>query len=105
RVLGDSETWAALGTSLVYAVIITFFAVALAVFFATVSTRFDVPLRRWITPAMMVIVAMPTVLYALAWAMLGAGESGLIFKALSSVGLGPVASVLETRSWFGLIVV
>lgn len=105
KVLGDSETWAALGTSLVYAVIITFFAVALAVFFATVSTRFDVPLRRWITPAMMVIVAMPTVLYALAWAMLGAGESGLIFKALSSVGLGPVASVLETRSWFGLIVV
>lgn len=105
RVLSDPRTWSTLATSLVYALVITVFAMAIAVFFAAVSTRFDVPLRRWITPAMMVIVAMPTVLYALAWAMLGAGESGLIHKALSTVGLGSLAPMLETRSWFGLIVV
>ncbi|MEV0689390.1 iron ABC transporter permease [Streptomyces sp. NPDC050388] len=105
RVLTDPGTWSTLATSLVYALVITVFAMAIAVFFAAVSTRFDVPLRRWITPAMMVIVAMPTVLYALAWAMLGAGESGLIHKSLSAVGLGSLAPLLETRSWFGLIVV
>ncbi|MEV6161887.1 iron ABC transporter permease [Streptomyces sp. NPDC052052] len=105
RVFTAPETWSALATSLVYALVITFFAMAIAIFFATVSTRFDVPLRRWITPAMMVIVAMPTVLYALAWAMLGAGESGLIHKSLSAMGLGSLAPLLETRSWFGLIVV
>ncbi|MFI8308158.1 ABC transporter permease [Streptomyces sp. NPDC085927] len=105
RVFTDPGTWSTLATSLVYALVITVFAMAIAVFFAAVSTRFDVPLRRWITPAMMVIVAMPTVLYALAWAMLGAGESGLIHKSLSTVGLGSLAPLLETRSWFGLIVV
>ncbi|MFV2175513.1 ABC transporter permease [Actinomadura sp. LOL_016] len=104
-IFAERDTWAALGNTLVYSVVITFFAMVMAVFFATVGTRYDFPLRRWITPAMAVIVAMPTVLYALAWAMLGASEAGLIAKGLSAVGLGSFASLFETRSWFGLVIV
>jgi len=105
RLFSDPNTYSALASSLIYAVTISIFAMAVAIFFATVSTRFDVPFRRWITPVMVVLVAMPTVLYSLAWAMLGAGQAGMINKALSSIGLHSLAEAFTTRSWFGLILV
>lgn len=105
RLFSDPNTYTALASSLIYSVTISIFAMAVAIFFATVSTRFDVPFRRWITPVMVVLVAMPTVLYSLAWAMLGAGQAGMINKALNSIGLPGLAEAFTTRSWFGLILV
>lgn len=105
RLLSDPNTYTALGSTLLYSLAITVLAMAVAIFFATANTRFDFPFRRWITPAMVVLVAMPTVLYSLAWAMLGAGKAGMINKALDSIGLHSLAETFTTRSWFGLILV
>ncbi|WP_169333682.1 ABC transporter permease [Nocardia higoensis] len=105
RLFSDPKTYSALTSTLIYSVTITIFAMAVAIFFATVSTRLDVPFRRWVTPVMVVLVAMPTVLYSLAWAMLGAGKAGMINKALHSIGLDSWADAFTTRSWFGLILV
>lgn len=105
RLASDPATYQALTATLLYAVVITIFAMAIAIFFATVVTRWAVPLRRIITPVMVIIVAMPTVLYSLSWAMLGAGDAGLINQALVALGLTELASAFTTRSWFGLILV
>src|SRR6185312_9737465 len=72
---------------------------------ATVTTRMDVPFRRLITPVMVILVAMPTVLYSLSWAMLGAGQTGLINRFFDAVGLDFLAATFNTRSWFGLVLV
>lgn len=105
KVFSDPDTYAALAATMVYSVTITVLSMAVAVFFATVTTRMDVALRRWITPVMVILVAMPTVLYSLSWAMLGAGESGLINRFFDSIGLDALAAMFNTRSWFGLIIV
>ena len=105
RVFSDSATYHSLGATMVYAVVITVLSMAIAIFFATVTTRMDVPFRRFVTPVMVVLVAMPTVLYSLSWAMLGAGQSGLINRALDFIGLDALAQAFNTRSWFGLVLV
>lgn len=105
RLLTDPNTLGALGSTLIYATVITILSMAVAVFFAVVTTSMDVPFRRFITPIMVILVAMPTVLYSLAWAMLGAGRSGLINQALDAIGLDALAEIFNTRSWFGLVLV
>jgi iron(III) transport system permease protein len=105
KVFSDPDTYSALGATMLYSVAITVVSMAVAIFFATVTTRMNVMFRRWITPVMVILVAMPTVLYALRWAMLGAGESGLINRFLDSIGLDALAAAFNTRSWFGLIMV
>ena len=87
RVITDPDTYGSLGATMVYSVVITVLSMAVAIFFATVTTRMDVPFRRLITPAMVILVAMPTVLYSLSWAMLGAGQAGMINRFLDAIGL------------------
>lgn len=105
RLFTDPSTVDVLIATVVYSVVITVLSMALAIFFATISTQVKVPLRRWITPVMVILVAMPTVLYSLSWAMLGAGEVGIINRAFAAVGLSGLAESFNTRSWAGLIVV
>ncbi|WP_181311272.1 ABC transporter permease [Nocardioides campestrisoli] len=105
RVFTDSTTYGTLATTLGFAVAVTILATGMAIVLAAISTRLDVPLRWAITPTMVVLVATPTVLYAMAWAVLGAGESGLIGSTLKGVGLDSVASAVETRSMAGMILV
>lgn len=105
RLLTDPNTVEALGSTLIYATVITVLSMVVAIFFAVVTTSLDVPFRRFITPIMVILVAMPTVLYSLAWAMLGAGQSGLINQILAAIGLDALAEAFNTRSWFGLVLV
>ncbi|MCC9195673.1 iron ABC transporter permease [Arthrobacter sp. zg-Y820] len=105
RVLTDPDTFGSLGATMVYSIVITVLSMAVAIFFATVTTRMDVPFRRLITPVMVILVAMPTVLYSLSWAMLGAGPAGMINKFLDAISLDSLAAAFTTRSWFGLVLV
>ena len=105
RLFNDPRTYEALGSTMLYSVVITVLSMAVAIFFATVNTRMDVPFRRFITPVMVILVAMPTVLYSLSWAMLGAGQSGLINRFFAFIGMDGLAEAFNTRSWFGLVLV
>ena len=105
RLINDPNAYEALGATVVYAVVITVLSMAVAIFRATVTTRMDVPFRRLITPVMVILVAMPTVLYSLSWAMLGAGQTGMINRFLDALGLDFLAETFNTRSWFGLVLV
>ncbi len=105
RLINDPNAYAALGSTVVYAVVITVLSMAVAIFMATVTTRMDVPFRRLITPVMVILVAMPTVLYSLSWAMLGAGQTGMINRFLDALGLDFLAETFNMRSWFGLVLV
>lgn len=105
RVISDPNAYEALGATLIYSIIITVFAMAIAIFMATVVTRMDVVFRKWIPPVMIILVAMPTILYSLSWAMLGAGETGLINQVLSFIGADGLAAAFNTRSWAGLVIV
>ncbi|MER7614647.1 ABC transporter permease [Nonomuraea wenchangensis] len=105
RVFQDGATYGTLGVTFVYALVITAVAMAFAVFFATVNTRLDVPLRRLITPMMVILSVLPTMLYSLGWAMLGAGDSGLVDKLFTAVGLPGLAEWFDMRSWTGLVLV
>lgn len=105
NVLTDPQAWATLALTLQFALSVTILASVLAIFFATVVTQVDIPFRRWITPAMVALLAMPTVLYALSWSMLGAGPSSPIGHTVHALGLGAFSDLFDTRSWWGMVLV
>ncbi|MFI4981701.1 MAG: hypothetical protein ACHQIO_15255, partial [Nevskiales bacterium] len=70
-VFADPRTIPTLISTVFYAVVSTSGCMLMGLYFATVATRMVTPLRRLITPAMVVLVATPRLFYALSWGMLG----------------------------------
>ncbi len=105
RVLGRVFIWRVLGVTLAYSLGVAVLGVALALGLLLVSTRSQAPLRRLLTPSMVVLLAVPKSFYALAWAMLGAGSGGLVNKGFALVGASGLAHAFSTQNWFGVVLV
>jgi iron(III) transport system permease protein len=96
-------TATAIGNSLKLALISTLFATLIAASLAFIAERTDLALRRWITPALMLMFATPALLYAMGYNLLGNPHSGLLNKLLEHIGVARLE--LDIESWGGLIMV
>lgn len=95
-------TGEAIRNSLAISFITTLAATTLAAGLAFLSERTDAPLRRWITPALVVMFATPGLFYAVGYALLGNAYTGLLNRAIQIVtGTGWAPIDLET--WPGLL--
>ncbi|WP_067899268.1 ABC transporter permease [Actinomadura chibensis] len=102
EVFGDSKTYDALWNSVLFSVGATAVAMVVGFSFAFLSVRTTTPGRSLITPVMLLMLALPTLLYAISWGLLGNPEVGLLNKPIEAVfGVSP----LNIYSWPGLILV
>jgi len=88
----DGATYRAFGNTLVLSVIRTALSVSLAIFFAWVITRTDVPFKRLVELMLIAPFAAPTLLMTISWAMLASPKAGLlnqIWKDIFHVEQGP----------------
>lgn len=92
----------AIGNSFVLALTATFAATIIAAAFAFISERTDAPLRRWITPMMVLMFATPTLFYAVGYGLLANQYSGLLNKLIQVV-FSTTAAPINIESWEGLI--
>lgn len=96
-------TAGAIGNSLRLALTSTLFATLIAASLAFIAERTDLALRRWITPALMLMFATPALLYAMGYSLIGNPHSGMLNSALEHLGLPRLS--LDIESWGGLIMV
>jgi iron(III) transport system permease protein len=97
-------TWIALSNSLVFALLTTTIATSLGAVFAFFAARTTVPLRRLITPVMLLVFAAPNLLYAVSWSLLADPGSGIMNQAVRWA-TGTTASPFNIFSWTGMVVV
>jgi len=86
--LGRRSTWRVTLNSILLSAASSLGALAIGTFLAWVSVRTKTPLRRWMTPAMAVILVMPSLFYGLGWYLVVNGNAA------------PVNILL--RNWFGM---
>jgi iron(III) transport system permease protein len=77
-ILLDGQTWTALANSFVFAIGSTCVGLAIAVLFAWLIERTDMPWRRPLLIGILVPMAIPNMIYATAWIQLVDGNNGLI---------------------------
>jgi iron(III) transport system permease protein len=71
---------------------------------AFLSERTDAPLRRWITPALLVMFATPGLFYAMGYALLGNAYTGLANRLIQLI-TGTAWAPLDIETWPGLLAV
>lgn len=98
-VFHDAGLLEALFNSLLISLLNLLLAVPLAAALAFISQRTDCPARQWVTPAMLVMFAMPSLFYAMGFALLANPYTGLINALAQVLGL-PLRVNIE--SWAGL---
>jgi iron(III) transport system permease protein len=101
---GEPGVVPAIRNSLTIAVVTTTLATLTASGLAFLSERTDAPLRRWITPGLLLLFAMPGLLYAMGYALLANAYTGLLnlpVQVLTGQHRGP----LDIETWPGLLVV
>lgn len=97
-------TAGAIGNSVIISVVSTVGATTLAAGLAFLSERTDAPLRRWITPGLVLMFATPGLFYAMGYALLGNAYTGLLnnlFQALTGIARAPI----DIETWPGLLTV
>ena len=99
----DIATYRTWSNSLILALAVTAVSTVLAVTFAFIATRTDVPLRGLLVPVMTLSFIMPAVFLSLSWALLGHPRAGLL-NQLSKQLLG-IPTVWDSYSWQGMILV
>jgi iron(III) transport system permease protein len=106
---GFTQMWAeinvshALTNSLIYAALTTFFAVVIALGLCFLAQRTDAPLRRIITPVVLVCAATSALFYAIGYSLLANRFTGVI-NVLAQSSLG-IPTLVNIESWPGIIFV
>ncbi len=85
RVYSQSLTYEVVGNTVVYAILTLLFSVLIAAFFAWLLERTDVPGRNIAWVVMLLPIAMPGMLSAMAWTLLLSERTGWINVAIRSV--------------------
>ena len=88
HIVQDAKTWEVIGTTALFTIGATSIGIGLAMFLAWVIERTDVPLRRFLFVATLIPMAIPSMIYAMAWIQLGGPNNGLINVTLNNMGLG-----------------
>ncbi|MEV5411171.1 iron ABC transporter permease [Thermopolyspora sp. NPDC052614] len=96
----SEATWSTFLNSLILVVVCGSISTILGAFFAWIAANTNVPLRRWLTPLMVINLFVPPLFYTFGWIMLGNAQNGLInqFARL----LGVQGTLIDIQSWFGL---
>jgi iron(III) transport system permease protein len=89
--------------SLTISFVTTAAAALLAAGLAFLSERTDAPLRRWITPAIVVMFATPGLFYAVGYALLGNAYTGLFNQIARSLTGVEGLTLIDIETWGGLI--
>ncbi len=87
-VLADAKNLDLLGATAAFAIGSTVIGVGLAVFFAWLIERTDIFARKFLFVAMLTPMAIPSMIYAMAWIQLCGPNNGLINATLTNMGLG-----------------
>ncbi|MQA88468.1 MAG: ABC transporter permease subunit [Streptosporangiales bacterium] len=93
--------WPTLRNSVVLSTSVLIIATSAGLFFAWVVARTTTPLRRLVTPMMVLVFAIPPLFFALSWSMLANDPAGMINKAWMALGGG--GAIINVQSWYGLI--
>ena len=104
-VLTDPRLPSNFAASLTLSVGIAVGSVVLATYFTVIATRARTRLRPMITPMMVLIAAIPSLFYAISWAMLANANAGILPRLLSAVGLATVAQWFNAVGWSGMMTV
>lgn len=109
HVYGQAVTYTTLLNTVIYAGAVSVISLFLATIFAWLVERTDMPGRNLVWVAMLIPIAMPGMLSAMAWILLGSPEIGAINVWLRDL-LGIVGIQLETGpfniySLYGMIIV
>lgn len=97
-------TGEAIGNSVLISLITTTAATAMAAGLAFLSERTDAPLRRWITPGLVLMFATPGLFYAMGYALLGNAYTGLLNNLFQYV-TGTTAVPIDIETWPGVLTV
>lgn len=100
----DPRLWTTMSNSLVLAVSVSTIGTVAGAILALLVARTDARLRRIVTPAMVLVVALPPLFYAISWGQLGNPRVG----ALNEVGRGLWGqgfTLMDVNSWGGMIFV
>ncbi len=100
----DGGVLRALGNSLILCLNNLLVALPLAAVLAFVAQRTDCSGRRWITPAMLIMFAMPSLFYAMGYSLLANPYTGLLNVLANKAGFSPGWRV-NIESWSGLALV
>lgn len=104
EVYTNPQTYATFGNSLILAVTTTVLAMLFALYMAFLSARTTTRLRKLITPAMVVVLALPPTFFAISWGMLGNARVGTLNSFLRPI-FGEDFTLMNINSWFGIIFV
>lgn len=104
RTYTDGDSYHTLGNSVMLAAAGTVIGAVVALLLAFLVTRTTTPLRGIVTPAMVLVVALPPLFYAISWGMLGNPTIGLLNTTWRSL-TGSTGTLFDANSWAGLITV
>lgn len=97
----DPTTWKTLSNSLILVVVSGLGATIMGGFFAWIAANTNVPLRKFLTPLMVINLFLPPLFYSFGWIMLGNEQNGLINQFARFLGFQ--GSIINVQSWGGLI--
>lgn len=100
QVFTSAVTWRTLLNSLILVVVCGSISTVVGGFFAWVAVSTNVPMRRWLTPLMLINLFVPPLFYTFGWIMLGNAQNGLINQFARLLGLQ--GSIIDIQSWGGL---
>ena len=101
----SADTYTTLKNSVILSLTEHAVGLSLGFVFAWVVVRTNTPLRRLVTPMMVVIFAVPQLFIAISYGLLAGSPNGLANRALVGLLGGPPRAVVNVYSWWGLIVV
>ena len=104
RTYGDSESYRTLGNSVLLAGAATIVGTTVAILLVFLVARTTTVLRTLVTPAMVLVVALPPLFYAISFGMLGNPTIGLLNTTWRDV-TGSEGTLFNSSSWAGLIIV
>jgi iron(III) transport system permease protein len=104
RTYTDPQSWSTLGNSVLLSGAGTLLATVVALVLAFLVARTTTPLRQLVTPAMVLVVALPPLFYAISWGMLGNPTIGMLNTTWRDL-TGGDGTLFNANSWAGLLMV
>src|SRR5262245_55316081 len=117
RAWSSPTTWAVIGNTLTFAIFSTLLAMLIGVFFAFMVERTDLPMKNFAYAVVPLTIAMPGLLYGIAWVLLLSPRIGLFNLGLlnlfgrdtgfltSWAGIGFTEAPIQAYSMAGMIFV
>jgi len=103
-VLRSPSMHSALWTTLTMGLVTVIISTVLAIMFASITTRTNTPMRGFLPLIMALVVATPSLFFAISWAMLGNERAGIINVFIQSV-TGLAEGPVNVESWWGIVLV